>query len=45
MFGTLALQELTTDTNTSNNIKLKCVPAELCEVVNIQCEILEPCDV
>jgi len=42
MLGTLALQELTTDTNTSTNIKLECVHAKLVEVVDIQYEILEP---
>jgi hypothetical protein len=42
MFGTLAL---TTDTNTSNNIKLKCLNAKLCEVAVIQYEALESCDV
>jgi len=45
MFGTLALQELTIDTHTSNNRKLKCIHAKLCEVVDIQYEILELCDV
>jgi hypothetical protein len=38
MFGTLALQELTSDTNTPNNINLKRVHASLCEVVDLQCD-------